>query len=482
MYGLTKNQEQDILSEYKETVDEHVAEVRRMMDRLGYHDLGMLHDISKYGPIEFEPYAMAFNGKKKIPEKYWPAIDQGMEIAWMHHQTANKHHWEAWLSYDPTLQEVIPLKMDFQYVVEMFCDYLSAGKVYNKNRLFTKDEPLKYFEKSKDHITLNKDSKDLIEIFLRKYAELGEDGFVSWFMKNEVLLRKAYGELVENAQELDDSRSLTDLLRESENFQNKEECVPCLDDDPDFLLLRESLHLDTILTMPFDLGKKDTFYHYSKNRIDGAIEPKTVNIGNRLSPRPRKSVWLTRDPNNWAFPIMNFIKSNHRDLWKKDIIWGFEDAPSKIGSHAKDSYKECFVAIKKDFFDEPANRKMLEGITIYRYSKELRYADVGRGTEFAVDEWTYDGSLVPDGCESKDFSEIMELGYVRVLEDADYERCLKSFNDVIETQGRHFNSLNGRGKEWFKYDFDRYGKIRDEYEKSHGVPTYREAHTEKKQS
>ncbi|WHX42787.1 DUF5662 family protein [Mesobacillus sp. AQ2] len=54
----------------------------------GYH-----HDLSKFYPREFFPYARKFYSEKKLSvedELRW-------RYAWLTHQHKNKHHWEYWV-------------------------------------------------------------------------------------------------------------------------------------------------------------------------------------------------------------------------------------------------------------------------------------------------------------------------------------------------------------------------------------------------
>jgi len=62
--------------------------------RLGIPWLGIIHDLSKFLSSEFIPYARNFYGD-------YPDVKQAFDVAWLHHQKANKHHWQYWLlQYD----------------------------------------------------------------------------------------------------------------------------------------------------------------------------------------------------------------------------------------------------------------------------------------------------------------------------------------------------------------------------------------------
>ena len=53
--------------------------------------------------------------------------------AWMHHKGCNPHHWEYWIDYDEN-GNIIANKMPYNYVVEMVCDWIGAGKAYEKKK------------------------------------------------------------------------------------------------------------------------------------------------------------------------------------------------------------------------------------------------------------------------------------------------------------------------------------------------------------
>jgi len=62
--------------------------------KLGIPLLGLIHDISKFSPGEFLPYA-AYNFGN--PHSNSASVKEAFDIAWNHHQKRNMHHWQAWL-------------------------------------------------------------------------------------------------------------------------------------------------------------------------------------------------------------------------------------------------------------------------------------------------------------------------------------------------------------------------------------------------
>jgi hypothetical protein len=80
------------------------------------------HDLSKFSAIEAIPYATHDFSK---PNK--GSID--FQIAWCHHKSKNEHHPEFWLN--PNRKgEISPLPMSDIYIMEMFADWIGAGRTY----------------------------------------------------------------------------------------------------------------------------------------------------------------------------------------------------------------------------------------------------------------------------------------------------------------------------------------------------------------
>ena len=102
---------------------------------------GLTHDLSKFLPSEFIPYANHFYGgegsdikKGRDETGYYKPTDTGdkkFDYAWLLHQKRNKHHWQ-WhiLPTDETGVKI--LEMPEQYLMEMICDWVGAGKAQGK--------------------------------------------------------------------------------------------------------------------------------------------------------------------------------------------------------------------------------------------------------------------------------------------------------------------------------------------------------------
>ena len=91
---------------------------------------GLVHDMSKFRPSEWFPYANHFYGRK-VRDKtgYYKPIDTGdkaFDFAWLLHQKRNRHHWQWWvLPEDEGGMKILPMSPTAR--TEMLCDWRGAG-------------------------------------------------------------------------------------------------------------------------------------------------------------------------------------------------------------------------------------------------------------------------------------------------------------------------------------------------------------------
>lgn len=87
---------------------------------------GLLHDLSKFSPVEFFESVKYYQGDSSPIDACKKA--NGYSKAWLHHKGRNPHHYEYWQDNFDNGGE--PLIMPYKYAVEMLCDYLGAGRAY----------------------------------------------------------------------------------------------------------------------------------------------------------------------------------------------------------------------------------------------------------------------------------------------------------------------------------------------------------------
>lgn len=160
------------------TVNAHRKYVRQLCFKMGLFKQGLLHDLSKYSPTEMS-IAKYYSGTNSPHQNCREAL--GYSPSWMHHYHTNKHHYQYWQDQDE-MDRNIPLKMPYNYVIEMFCDRVAACKAYNKEKYSTADALIYYDKKTKGHGVLHEDTAALLEFLLVKLAYCkSEKDFFKWY-------------------------------------------------------------------------------------------------------------------------------------------------------------------------------------------------------------------------------------------------------------------------------------------------------------
>lgn len=143
--------------------------------KYGLYWRGLVHDLSKLKPSEFVPYANYFYGNYRSYKdasayektyynfKYKEDVASEFDIAWLHHQKRNRHHWQYW-----TLQEddgkSILIPMPDKYRKEMLADWRGAGMA-----ITGKDNTPEWYEKNKTNMKINSRTMQWIENELANY-------------------------------------------------------------------------------------------------------------------------------------------------------------------------------------------------------------------------------------------------------------------------------------------------------------------------
>ena len=127
---------------------------------------GLLHDISKFSPIEFFESVKYYQGTSSPIDAC--KKDKGYSKAWLHHKGRNPHHYEFW--QDNFDNGGTPLKMPYKYAVEMICDYLAAGKAYT-GKNFTYEAEYEWWKVKKSRpLAMHEHTKEFIEDMLKMMA------------------------------------------------------------------------------------------------------------------------------------------------------------------------------------------------------------------------------------------------------------------------------------------------------------------------
>ncbi len=155
-----------------QTITRHRHAVIRHCFHCGIGWQGLLHDLSKYAPVEFIPGARYWTGTRSPNEG--ERRDYGYSKAWLHHKGRNRHHFEYWTDYNPVEHRVMPVRMPARYVAEMFCDRVAASKTY-QGKNYSDRHPLEYFLRGKATRFIDPTSSDELEALLTVLAQQGEE-------------------------------------------------------------------------------------------------------------------------------------------------------------------------------------------------------------------------------------------------------------------------------------------------------------------
>ena len=145
---------------------------------------GIKHDLSKFSPTEFFAGVKYFTGDRSPTEK--ERRENGASKAWMHHKGRNRHHFEYWTDYNPQTRKIEPVKMPIKYVKEMFCDRVSASKVY-LGKDYTDEHPIKYFLGGTAKYNMHHETAALLQEWLERLRDSGEKAVF-----NEIRNKKNY--------------------------------------------------------------------------------------------------------------------------------------------------------------------------------------------------------------------------------------------------------------------------------------------------
>ena len=192
---MTDKEKRDL---HTETIVTHIGIVKDLCYQMGIPELGDSHDLSKFSPEEFEIYKYA-DGKRSPHDNVRDKL--GYSPSWVHHKARNPHHWEYWTDFnsatpndDGTFTIVCKcVKMPYDRVIEMFCDFVGAGKVYTKDA-WTVSTPLDYWNKNcEGKRAMHPDSEKLIKKLLTTLSEKESlEDFIAWYNLNKEKLQKNY--------------------------------------------------------------------------------------------------------------------------------------------------------------------------------------------------------------------------------------------------------------------------------------------------
>ncbi len=163
------------------TINHHKWLVMKHCFRVGLYKQGLLHDLSKYAPVEFYAGMKYYQGNCSPNEG--ERKEKGYSGAWLHHKGRNKHHMEYWLDYSKENQgKLSGVEMPIPYLAEMICDRVAASKTYLKDQ-YTNAAPWEYYQKNKSHYLIHPKTQELLEQLLQMLQQQGEEKTFAYLRK-----------------------------------------------------------------------------------------------------------------------------------------------------------------------------------------------------------------------------------------------------------------------------------------------------------
>ncbi len=164
------------------TVLFHKYNVMKNCFACGLYYQGIVHDLSKFSPIEFWPGVKYYQGNRSPNNAQREAC--GVSTSWLHHKGRNKHHYEYWIDYAGAESAGMRgFKMPKKYIVEMFCDRVAASKAYNREN-YKDSDSLEYYLKGRGSYMIEEKTDELLYKLLVMLAEKGEEYTFLYIRRN----------------------------------------------------------------------------------------------------------------------------------------------------------------------------------------------------------------------------------------------------------------------------------------------------------
>ena len=170
------------------TITRHRWLVRQGCFRVGLYWQGLIHDLSKYAPVEFWTGAKYYQGDRSPNNA--EKEDKGYSESWIHHKGRNRHHYEYWTDMSMVTRNYEPVPMPRKYLAEMVMDRRAACMVY-QGKNYTPGSALTYFLKSRERELMHPQTKQELEYILTMLRDRGETETFR-YIKQEVLKGKPF--------------------------------------------------------------------------------------------------------------------------------------------------------------------------------------------------------------------------------------------------------------------------------------------------
>lgn len=169
----------------------HRSWVRHYCLQAGLYWQGLTHDLSKYSTTEFWESVRYYQGVSSPIDAC--KKDKGYSMAWFHHRGRNKHHWEYWV--DDFQDGMRPKLMPEKYAVEMFCDFLAAGRAY-MGKEYSREAEYDWWRKKRQTVVMHPAILNFIDVCFANYLE-----FSAHYALDKVRLHESYQTCLEEYHE-----------------------------------------------------------------------------------------------------------------------------------------------------------------------------------------------------------------------------------------------------------------------------------------
>ena len=120
--------------------------------KMGMFWHAITHDLSKFLPSEFFPYADKFFSGDYAYRYHF--VEMRFAEAWLHHQHRNRHHWDYWVNSSGT-----PMPIPRKYIKQMVADWRGMARKFG-------DTARSFYEKNKSKMVLNNETVIVLEKLL----------------------------------------------------------------------------------------------------------------------------------------------------------------------------------------------------------------------------------------------------------------------------------------------------------------------------
>ena len=170
------------------TVTHHRRLVRQGCFRVGLYKQGLMHDLSKFSPVEFLNGAKYYQGDRSPNSA--ERLDKGISEAWIHHKGRNPHHFEYWTDLDRTTRTYVPIPVPRRFLAEMIMDRRAACMTY-RGRDYTPGDALAYHERSFEKDLMHPETRRQLEFLLTMLRDEGEEKTFR-YIRRELLKGKPF--------------------------------------------------------------------------------------------------------------------------------------------------------------------------------------------------------------------------------------------------------------------------------------------------